>query len=194
MNSQGDPQIRKIGKDYYIKAEDMLLIFDFFADDALETLSEQDDDEVTEFDFGLFEGAAEVLDDLSKTLKLMITEKRLNKIKNLEDFTKEFPETKFQRNREIKIEQHCPRFDKDVRQWYNRYISKGQQCPANLIGEIQMAKSLKAGDLYTTSVSGINGVIANITASRGRKVVELVTLEGNVFSTVPRGVRAKVSA
>ena len=105
MNSQGDPQIRKIGKDYYIKAEDMLLIFEFFADDALETLSEWDDDEATEFDFGLFEGAAEVLDDLSKTLKLMITEKRLNKINNLEEFNSEFPETKFQRNRTIsKIE------------------------------------------------------------------------------------------
>ena len=104
MNSQGDPQIRKIGKDYYIKAEDMLLIFDFFADDSLQTLSDLDDDEQTEFDFGMFEGAAEVLDDLAKTLKLMVTEKRLNKIKNLEDFTKEFPETKFQRNREIKIE------------------------------------------------------------------------------------------
>ena len=105
MNSQGDPQIRKIGKDYYIKAEDMLLIFEFFADDALQTLSELDDDEVTEFDLGMFEGAAEALDDLSKTLKLMITEKRLNKIKTLEDFEQEFPTTKFQRNRTItKIE------------------------------------------------------------------------------------------
>ena len=104
MNSQGDPQIRKIGKDYYIKAEDMILIFDFFADDALQTLSELDDDEVTEFDLGMFEGAAEALDDLSKTLKLMVTEKRLNKVKNLEEFTNEFPETSFQRNRTIKIE------------------------------------------------------------------------------------------
>ena len=102
MNSQGDPQIRKIGKDYYIKAEDMLLIFEFFADDSFETLSEQDDDEQTEFDLGMFEGAAEVLDDLSKTLKLMITEKRLNKINNLEEFNSEFPETTFKRNREIK--------------------------------------------------------------------------------------------
>ena len=43
---------------------------------------------------GLFEGAAEVLDDLSKTLKLMVTEKRLNKVKTLEEFeTAEFPET-----------------------------------------------------------------------------------------------------
>ena len=104
MNSQGDPQIRKIGKDYYIKAEDMILIFDYFADDALQTLSDLDDDEVTEFDMGMFEGAAEALDDLSKTLKLMVTEKRLNKIKNLEEFNNEFPETSFKRNREIKIE------------------------------------------------------------------------------------------
>ena len=104
MNSQGDPQIRKIGKDYYIKAEDMILIFDFFADDALQTLSDLDDDEVTEFDMGMFEGAAEVLDDLAKTLKLMVTEKRLNKIKTLEEFNNEFPETSFQRNRTIKIE------------------------------------------------------------------------------------------
>jgi len=102
MDSQGNAQIRKIGKDYYIKAEDMLLIFEFFSEDALQTLSEQDDDEVTEFDFGLFEGAAEVLEDLSNTLKLMVTEKRLNKIKTLEDLTNEFPETTFQRNREIK--------------------------------------------------------------------------------------------
>ena len=104
MNSNGDPQIRKIGKDYYIKAEDMILIFDFFADDALQTLGELDDDEVTEFDLGMFEGAAEALDDLSKTLKLMVTEKRLNKIKTLEEFNNEFPETSFKRNREIKIE------------------------------------------------------------------------------------------
>ena len=101
MNSQGDPQIRKIGKDYYFKAEDMLLIFDYFADDALQTLSDLDDDEVTEFDLGMFEGAAETLDDLAKSLKLMVTEKRLNKVKTLEDFTTEFPETTFQRIRKL---------------------------------------------------------------------------------------------
>ena len=66
MNSQGDPQIRKIGKDYYIKAEDMVAIFDFFAEDALAELMAIDDDEMTEFDFGLFEGAAETLDDFLK--------------------------------------------------------------------------------------------------------------------------------
>jgi hypothetical protein len=78
--------------------------------------------------------------------------------------------------------------------WYNRYISKmGQQCPSNYIGEIQMA-SVKVGSFYTTSVSGINGIVAGITARGNRKVVELLTLDGNVFSTLPKGIRAKVSA
>ena len=49
----------------------------------------------------MFEGAAEALDDLAKTVKLMVTEKRLNKVKTLEDFTNEFPETTFQRNRKL---------------------------------------------------------------------------------------------
>ena len=105
MNSQGDPQLRKIGKDYYVKAEDVVAMFDFFAEEALAELMAIDDDEMTEFDLGFFEGAAENLDDLSKTIKLLVTEKRLNKIKTLEDFNEEFPTTKFQRNRTIsKIE------------------------------------------------------------------------------------------
>ena len=54
--------------------------------------------------------------------------------------------------------------------------------------------SVKIGDFYTTSNSGIRGLVAGITARGSRKVVELVTLEGNVFSTLPRGIRAKVSA
>ena len=105
MDSQGVPQIRKLGKDYYVKAEDVVAMFDYFAEEALAELMAIDDDEITEFDLGFFEGAAENLDDLSKTIKLMITEKRLNKVKTLEDFEKEFPTTKFQRNRTIsKIE------------------------------------------------------------------------------------------
>jgi len=54
--------------------------------------------------------------------------------------------------------------------------------------------SVKIGDFYTTSNSGIRGLVAGITARGSRKVVELVTLDGNVFSTLPRGIRAKVSA
>ena len=54
--------------------------------------------------------------------------------------------------------------------------------------------SVKVGDFYTTSNSGIKGLVSGITARGNRKIVELVTLEGNVFSTIPRGVRAKVSA
>ena len=83
----------------------MVAIFDFFAEEALAELMAIDDDEMTEFDLGFFEGAAENLDDLSKSIKLMVTEKRLNKIKTLEEFETEFPSTKFQRNRTIsKIE------------------------------------------------------------------------------------------
>tara|TARA_B110000858_G_scaffold181244_1_gene219563 strand:+ start:38 stop:451 length:414 start_codon:yes stop_codon:yes gene_type:complete len=105
MDREGSPQIRKLGKDYYIKAEDVVAVLDFFAEDCLADLMAIDDDEMTEFDLGFFEGAAENLDDLSKTIKLMVTEKRLNKIKTLEDFNEEFPTAKFQRNRTItKIE------------------------------------------------------------------------------------------
>jgi len=54
--------------------------------------------------------------------------------------------------------------------------------------------SVKVGDFYTTSNSGIRGLVQDITARGNRKVVELITLEGNVFSTLPKGVRAKASA
>ena len=101
MNSNGDPQIRKIGKDFYINVEDVVAIIDFFAEEALDNLMDIDENDATEFDMGMFEGIAEVLDDFSKSLKVMVTEKRLNKIKTLEDFTAEFPESKFQRNRTL---------------------------------------------------------------------------------------------
>jgi 3-methyl-2-oxobutanoate hydroxymethyltransferase len=35
MDREGSPQIRKLGKDYYIKAEDVVAMFDYFAEDAL---------------------------------------------------------------------------------------------------------------------------------------------------------------
>jgi len=102
MNSNGDPQIRKIGKDFYINVEDVVAIIDFFSEEALDQLMDIDEDETTEFDMGMFEGIAEVLDDFSKSLRVMVTEKRLNKIKTLEDFNNEFPATPFNRNRKIK--------------------------------------------------------------------------------------------
>ncbi len=58
-----------------------------------------------------------------------------------------------------------------------------------------MAKSVKVGDFYTTSNSGINGIVDAITSHNGRKVVELtVQGGGQLFSTLPRGVRANASA
>ncbi len=58
-----------------------------------------------------------------------------------------------------------------------------------------MAKSVKVGDFYTTSNSGINGIVEAITAHNGRKVVELTVQGGEtMFSTLPRGIRASVTA
>ena len=102
MKSDGVPQIRKLGKDYYVKAEDVVQMFEFFAEDGLATLMDIDDDDMTDFEMGFFEGAAEVLEDLAATVKLMVTSKRLNKINTLEEFDKEFPTGKpFKRNREL---------------------------------------------------------------------------------------------
>ncbi len=49
--------------------------------------------------------------------------------------------------------------------------------------------AIKAGSLYTTSVSGINGIVEEVTKHNGRNVVRMLTLDGEIFSTVPRGVR-----
>jgi len=58
-----------------------------------------------------------------------------------------------------------------------------------------MAKSVKSGDFYTTSVSGIKGIVENVYAHNGRKVVELTVQGGEtLFSTLPRGVRATATA
>lgn len=58
-----------------------------------------------------------------------------------------------------------------------------------------MAKSVKIGDFYTTANSGIKGIVEGIYAHNGRKVVELTVQGGEtLFSTLPRGIRATVSA
>lgn len=57
-----------------------------------------------------------------------------------------------------------------------------------------MAKSVKVGQAYTTSQSKVNGIVSDIYASNGRKVVELLTLDGMRFSTLPRGIRAVATA
>ena len=58
-----------------------------------------------------------------------------------------------------------------------------------------MAATLKQGDFYTTSNSGIKGIVENISKVNGRKVVEMTVQGGEtLYSTLPRGIRAKVSA
>ena len=106
MKSDGLPQIRKLGKDYYIKAEDCVAMFEHFAEDGLAQLMDIDDDDQTDFDYGFFEGGSEVLEDLAATIKLMVTTKRLNKVNTIEEFDKEFPVSKsFKRNRKLQDKQ-----------------------------------------------------------------------------------------
>lgn len=57
-----------------------------------------------------------------------------------------------------------------------------------------MASTLKFGDFYETQ-SGRRGIVTEITKNAsGRKVVEMQTIHGIEFATLPRGLRAKVSA
>ena len=104
MHKDGRPQVRKLGKDYYIKADDLHTLFGFFAEDALAEIMDLDDDEVSEFEMGMFEGISEVMEELSKTVNLMVTEKRLSKIENIEQLNQEFSPVEFKRNRKIKTE------------------------------------------------------------------------------------------
>lgn len=104
MHKDGRPQVRKLGKDYYIKCDDLHSLFEFFSEDALANIMEMDEDEVSDYEMGEFEGIADVLDELSKTVNLMVTEKRLSKIENLQQLTEEFEPVDFKRNRKIKTE------------------------------------------------------------------------------------------
>ena len=104
MHKDGRPQVRKLGKDYYIKADDLHTLFGFFAEDALANIMDMDEDEVSDYELGEFEGVSDVLDELSKTINLMVTEKRLSKIENIQQLTEEFVPVDFKRNRKIKTE------------------------------------------------------------------------------------------
>ena len=57
-------------------------------------------------------------------------------------------------------------------------------------------KSVKRGDLYTTSKSNFQGIVTDIHARGNRKVVEMTVLGSGetAFSTIERGVRATVTA
>ena len=104
MHKDGRPQVRKLGKDYYIKCDDLHSLFEFFSEDALANIMDMDEDEVSDYEMGEFEGISDVLDELSKTVNLMVTEKRLSRIENIQQLHEEFEPVDFKRNRKIKTE------------------------------------------------------------------------------------------
>jgi hypothetical protein len=54
-------------------------------------------------------------------------------------------------------------------------------------------KSVKVGDIYRTSKSGLRGTVLDIHQVNGRKVVEMTVNDDVIFSTLPRGIRAKAT-
>jgi hypothetical protein len=54
-------------------------------------------------------------------------------------------------------------------------------------------KSVKVGDTYRTSRSGLRGTVLDIHKHNGRKIVEMTVNDDVIFSTLPRGIRANVT-
>ena len=95
----GQPQIRKIGKDYYINIYDVIEMLNAFAEFSLDEFMAKDEQGLDEFECGWFEGDQARLDHLLNLFSMLVAEKRLEKIDNIEKLFEEFPSEKFQRNR-----------------------------------------------------------------------------------------------
>jgi len=95
----GQPQIRKIGKDYYLNMQDLLDMLEAFADFSADEFMAKNEKDLDEFDCGWFEGDQARLEHLLNLFSMLVAEKRLEKIDNIEKLFQEFPSEKFQRNR-----------------------------------------------------------------------------------------------
>ena len=95
----GQPQIRKLGKDYYINMFDLIEMLDAFGDFSLDEFLAKDEKDLDEFDCGWFEGDQARLEHLLNLFSMLIAEKRLAKIDSVESLLREFPSEKFIRNR-----------------------------------------------------------------------------------------------
>ena len=95
----GQPQIRKLGKDYYINIYDVIEMLNAFADFSLDEFMAKDEKDLDEFDCGWFEGDQARLEHLLNLFSMLIAEKRLDKIDSVESLLREFPSEKFIRNR-----------------------------------------------------------------------------------------------
>ena len=95
----GQPQIRKLGKDYYINMTDLIEMLDAFGESSLDEFLAKDEKDLDEFDCGWFEGDQARLEHLLNLFSMLIAEKRLSKIDSVESLLREFPSEKFIRNR-----------------------------------------------------------------------------------------------
>ena len=97
----GAPQIRKLGKDYYINIYDVIELLDALAAFSLDEFMENNEEDLDEFDCGWFEGDQARLEHLLNLFSMLVAEKRLEKIDNIEKLFQEFPSEKFIRNRGV---------------------------------------------------------------------------------------------
>ena len=95
----GQPQIRKLGKDYYINMNDLIEMLDAFGEFSLDEFLAKDEKDLDEFDCGWFEGDQARLEHLLNLFSMLVAEKRLAGIDNVEKLFEEFPSEKFIRNR-----------------------------------------------------------------------------------------------
>ena len=95
----GQPQIRKIGKEYYLNMFDLIEMLNAFAEFSLDEFMSKDEEGLDEFECGWFEGDQARLEHLLNLFSMLVAEKRLEKIDNIEKLFQEFPSEKFQRNR-----------------------------------------------------------------------------------------------
>ena len=97
----GAPQIRKLGNDYYINIYDVIELLDAFREFSLDEFMENNEEDLDEFDCGWFEGDQARLEHLLNLFSMLVVEKRLEKIDNIEKLFQEFPSEEFIRNRGV---------------------------------------------------------------------------------------------
>jgi len=97
----GQPQIRKLGNDYYINIYDVIEILNAFSDFSLDEFMAKAEKDLDEFECGWFEGDQARLEHLLNLFSMLVAEKRLEKIDNIEKLFQEFPSEKFIRNRSV---------------------------------------------------------------------------------------------
>ena len=95
----GQPQIRKIGNNYYINIYDVIEMLNAFGEFSLDEFLAKSEEDLDEFDCGWFEGEQARIEHLLNLFSMLLAEKRLEKIDNIEKLFEEFPSEKFIRNR-----------------------------------------------------------------------------------------------